>query len=783
MRYCPIAFAWICLGMASVAHAAEPDAAGIEFFEKEVRPLLVEKCQECHGARPKIKGGLNLMSRAALLKGGDSGPAVVAGKPEESLLIKALQYVDPPRMPPKAKLQDREIAIFTRWVKMGAPWPATTDVKPIAAGKAFEITPEQRSFWAFQPMSKPTPPQVKDTAWPRSELDCFVLAALEKEGKGLKPAKQADRRTLIRRATFDLTGLPPTPEEIDAFLKDDSSEAFARVVDRLLASPHYGERWGRHWLDVIRYTDSFDARDNFGLGDISEAWRYRDWVVQAFNRDLPYDQFVTQQLAGDILHDPKQADWSGVVATSVLAMGNWGGGDADKEKLLTDIADDQVDLVGRAFMGLTLACARCHDHKFDPISTADYYGLAGIFFSTHILPNVGAKTAGPPMLRIPMASKEEVARREVYDKQLQGLEANLKFLREKADEQKLTPEAKASLMKLTQELDQFKKQMPAPLPFTQGAQEGGVPGSPHAGVHDVRVHVRGRYDRLGELVPRRFPVIVAGEKQTPMSKGSGRLDLARWLTSPEHPLTARVMVNRIWQGHFGQGIVRTPGNFGKLGERPTHPELLDYVARRFIGHGWSMKRLHREIMLSSAYQQSSTADAETLKADPDNRLLGRMNRRRLEAEAVRDNLLAVAGRLDRQQGGKAVRDFNNPRRTIYQMTIRSDRSGFGPLFDAADPTAIIGRRTVSTVAPQALFMLNHPFVLEQAKTIAAKARAEKPEDGQRLEALYVRLYGRRPSAEELRIGKDFLSRSGPAEKAWEEYCQILLCANEFIYVD
>jgi hypothetical protein len=778
---CLVPLSFVLLGLGSPARAAEPDAAGVEFFEKEVRPLLVEKCHECHGAKPKIKGGLNLTSRAGLLKGGETGPVVVAGKPEESRLVKALHYIDPPRMPPKGKLQEREIAVFTRWVKMGVPWTPETAVKPSDAGKTFEITPEQRRFWAFQPMAKPTPPPVKDASWPRAELDRFILAALE--ARGLKPAKPADRRTLIRRATFDLIGLPPTPEEIDAFLKDDSPEAFARVVDRLLASPHYGERWGRHWLDVVRYTDSFDARDNFGTGDISEAWRYRDWVVQALNRDLPYDQFVTQQLAGDILRDPKQADWSGVIATGVLAMGNWGGGDADKEKLLTDIADDQVDLVGRAFLGLTLACARCHDHKFDPISSADYYGLAGIFFSTHILPNVGAKTAGPPMLRIPLATPEEVAKREAYNKQLASLEGNLKFLRDRADEQKLSADARASLSKLTQEVEQFKKQMPPPLPIANGAQEGGVPGSPHAGTHDVRIHIRGRYDRLGELVSRRFPVILAGDKQTPITAGSGRLELARWLTAPEHPLTARVMVNRIWQGHFGSGIVRTPGNFGKLGERPTHPELLDYLARRFIAHGWSMKRLHRDIMLSRVYQQASTPEPETLKADPDNLLFGRMNRRRLEAEAVRDNLLAVAGRLDHQPGGKAVRDFNSPRRTLYQMTVRSDRSGFGPLFDVADPTAIVDRRTVSTVAPQALFLLNHPFVLEQARTVAGRIRAEKSDDTQRLETLYMRLYGRPPSADEARIGKEFLSRSGPAEKAWEEYCQILLCANEFIYVD
>jgi hypothetical protein len=1081
-------------------YCAPPAPSGEEFFEKEIRPLLAEKCLSCHGGG-KVKGGLRLTSKAGLLKGGESGPAVVPGKPDQSLLIHAVRYLDTPRMPPTEKLKEREIALLTRWVEMGAPYPDAGATTTGAGGKTFQITEEQRRFWSFQPIQDVTAPAVRDEKWPRSEVDRFILAALE--AKGLKPAAPLEKRALLRRATFDLTGLPPTPDEVAAFLADASPDAFAKVVDRLLASPAYGERWGRHWLDLVRYTDSFDARGLGGEGDVPEAWRYRDWVVEAFHRDLPYTEFVRDQIAGDLVPAKEGFNKAGVIATGILALGNWGGGDADKEKLLTDIADDQVDVVSRTFLGLTVACARCHDHKFDPISTADYYGLAGMFFSTHILPNVGPKTNGPPMLKIPLETPQEKVRREQYQKQVAELEGQLKrageqhyqefaraqlgrtaeyilaawdsqhqgtgrgiglpefaeqrglhayalrqwvdylgmgeyrlmskpvrdvrgntgvhgwkgepdcpsllvnstdkevtiltfklppksvsvhpgpdngvavswrspvagtvsirggvtdadpaggdgiawvidhrkagVFRELAagdipnggaqrfdkgrgaerlqavevqpgdriellvlprenyicdttlvdleirladgskvwdlggdivadlhqggkgnphadrlgnagvwhfldmaqsrrgrpegippalaawertaaevlegkadrkaleqtakefekgftltdrrspfwinnrDDEKLLPgEARADLAKRTAELDTLKKSPPPAPVFAHGAQEGGVPGSPHAGVHDVRVHVRGRYDRLGELVPRRFPEILAGADQKPITSGSGRLQLAEWLTQPEHPLTARVMVNRIWQYHFGQGLVRTPSNFGKLGERPTHPELLDYLAREFVRSGWSVKAMHRRIMLSATYQQVSEPSPETLKADPDNRLIGRMNRRRLEAEAVRDSLLAVSGRLDRKLGGPAVRDFAAPRRTLYLMTVRSDRSGFGPLFDSADPTAPVDRRTISTVAPQALFLMNHPFVLEQTRALAQRVREAAKEDRERIERAYELLYGRPPLAKEVEIGLAFLGTAKQADKAWEEYCQALLCANEFIYVD
>jgi hypothetical protein len=1091
-------WSWVsCLALVVLqgrALAAEVPAAD-EFFEKEVRPLLVEHCLKCHGDR-KPKGGLRLTSRASVLKGGDTGPAVVAGEPGASLLIQAIRYNDTPQMPPKRKLSEHQIAILTRWVQLGLPWPET----PIRATKSavgeFQITQEQRAFWSFQPIKEVPPPAVRDELWVKSELDRFILAALE--AKGLRPARPADRRTLLRRACFDLTGLPPTPEEIEAFVRDDRPDAFARAVDRLLASPSYGERWGRHWLDLVRYTDSFDARGIGGEMDCADAWRYRDWVVQAFNRDLPYDRFITDQIAGDLVPISDAFNRDGIIATGFLALGNWGGGDADKEKLLTDIADDQVDVVSRTFLGLTVACARCHDHKFDPISSADYYGLAGIFFSTHILPDVGPKTNGPPMMRIPLLSPAELARREQLKQRVAQGEKSLKDAKERyyrqfaaaqrahtadyvvaawryeqapagtdletfargkglhahalrrwidylglgdyplmnrpirdvlgragvhgwrgeadcpsllvnttdqevalltfrlppkavgvhpgptngvvvawrspiaasvrirgrlldadpvggdgvawaidhragatrrelatgdiangggqrldqgkdadklrtvvvdvgdriellvlpkanhgfdttvvqleiattdgaskwdltrdmvaephqgnphrdhegrpevwsfrdmanharggqagtdsvlrawhrvladlragepdsrtiedaardfasaftltdarspfwisnaADEKYLPADARRDLAKQSADLDALKKSAQAAIDYANGAQEGGVPGSPHAGVHDVHIHIRGRYDRLGPVIPRRFPEILAGREQKPITSGSGRLDLARWLTRPDNPLTARVMVNRIWQHHFGEGIVRTPSNFGKLGRPPTHPALLDFLAHEFVRSGWSIKHMHRQIMLSAAYQQSSEGDPQTLKSDPDNLLFGRMNRRRLEAEALRDGVLAVSGRLDRTMGGPAIRDFATPRRTLYLMTVRSDRSGFGPLFDTADPTAPVEKRTVSTIAPQALFLLNNPFMLEQTQVLAKRVASLETDERRRINRAYALLYGRPPSAEEVAVGREFLRHAGGGEQAWQEYSEILLCANEFIYVD
>ena len=578
-----------------------------------------------------------------------------------------------------------------------------------------------RKMWAY---SKPQWPKVPETA-ATNALDAFINAKLNEQA--LKPAPRADKRTLIRRATFDLTGLPPTPEEVAAFIADDSSDAFNKVIERLLSSPHYGEQWGRHWLDVVRYADSLDSRGSGKEGDILDAWRYRDWVVKAFNDDLPYDQFITHQLAGDIL-SAQSWDADKVIATGMYAIGNWGNGDADKEKVYTDIVDDQIDVTGRAFLGLTFACARCHDHKFDPILTADYYGLAGFFFSSHILEKFADKTQGEKLMRIAL----------------------------------LAPEESKS----------------ASTPQCQGLQEGGIARTPYEGIHEARIHVRGRYDRLGDEVPRHFPSLFSDEKRAAIKQGSGRLELAQWIASRDNPLTARVMVNRLWQHHFGEGIVRTPNNFGKLGTPPTHPELLDWLTLTFINNGWSVKAMHRLIMTSDAYQRSSIGDAQH---DADNLYLARFPRRSLSAEELRDSMIFTTGQLDATLGGVSVRDLMLPRRTLYVTTVRSDRTTYQMLFDGADPTAIVDKRTQSVVAPQALFLMNHPFVIQQAEVLAHCVMQAAQDDSARVTWLYQKLYQRAPKAREMDIAAQALNHAD--ERAWAAWCQVLLCSNEFMYVD
>ena len=634
-----------------------------------------------------------------------------------------------------------------------------------------------RSAWAFGlPKDRPVP-AVRDPGWCKSPIDHFILARLEE--RQLKPAPPADKRTLIRRAYFDLIGLPPTPTVVEAFVADRSDDAFAKVVDHLLASPHYGERWGRHWLDVVRYADAFDSRsvngDTIGVGDISEAWRYRDWVVKAFNDDLPYDQFIRNQLAGDLLpgKEPGELNTGGLIATTMYVIGNWPVGDADKEKMMTDIVDDQIDVTGRAFLGVTLACARCHDHKFDPISQKDYYGLAGIFFSSHILPSPGQKTAGSPVLAIPLATAAEVEKHRQYDAAIADVQKQIKGTKDAA-----------ALKELSLKLAELKRNAPPPLEIVNGMQEGGVPKSEYEGVHDGCILIRGRYDRKGDPVPRALPRVLAGDRQPRITRGSGRLQLADWIASADNPMTAKVMANRIWQHHFGEGIVRTPNNYGKLGVPPTHPELLDWLALRFVDGGWSIKRMHRMIMLSASYQQAVEGDPQTMKADPGNLLFGRMNRQRLEAEPLRDAMLAVSGTLDETLGGRSTRKLDTPRRSLYLMTIRSDRSNYRMLFDAADPTAIADGRIDSTVAPQALFLMNDTFVADKSLALARRMIKESPPDDRaRVDWLYRTLYSRPAGENEIRIGLSLLGQSQPDESAWQAYCQVLLCANEFAYVD
>ncbi len=1110
-----------------------------EFFEAKIRPILVESCLHCHGDTKK-SGALRIDSREMLLKGGASGAAIVPGKPEESLLIRAIQrQEDVSAMPPEKEkaLKSSQVADFVAWIKAGAVWPAKT--------AEFETA----KHWAFEPLRAISPPTVRDRAWVTSDVDAFMRS--KHEAAELIPAPPADKRSLLRRITFDLTGLPPSPDELRDFLDDDSPNAFTKVVDRLLASPRYGERWGRHWLDVVRYAD---ARDLIQLpieSDFREAWRYRDWVVGSFNRDLPYNEFITRQLAGDLMQppDPTKIDAEALVATGMLAIADFVPGDVDKQQMIADYVNDEIDVVGRAFLGLTLACARCHDHKFDPITTEDYYAMAGIFFSTRVIPS--PVLGNTPLVRVPLLPAAEIQaintqaqhdkQRLVDLSQLVQVAADQEFLlhlerqvvaamprdlpvaveylqamqdenpptladfgaarkldasvlerwvkllssggsrtRESSD-RRLTTSATELLKKLSMiaaerreqtardpvarslaksvllqfraddrhiainatrqvtlwpdraaladdatpppnshgpvsatemihghsrpvirfdgeallqssrsvpltgalfavvrpdpvagvgtrligwedsavgqhglglmptaagglhailrraggngdivapapsknsefqlisltwgsagvalfrngeaigtnksidsvssdpaitalriggpgsggsqrfrgelcelrvygsplddaararvetelrtrwfapldqqfasvddvsdlydellssrspywiaaadrsqllpqevrdrlaaqrdELEMLKTKPAVVIPQAVVVQEGGPTGTKHEGFHDAPVFLRGSPATPGKTVPRGFPQIVAGANPPRISEGSGRRELAEWLTRTDHPLTARVMVNRIWQHHFGEGLVRTSTNFGVRGEQPSHPELLDHLARRFIESGWSIKSLHRLIVLSSVYQQSTFASDATRIADPENRWLARMPRRRLEAEAIRDALLAVSGRLDATPGGPGFLEAAVPRRTLYLMTSRTGAktADFNSVFDGPDGGGIIERRNSSIVAPQALYLLNDPLLDDVSAALAARVAREVPSghDDERIARLYELALGRAPTPAEFDIGR--LLIVDPAVKdAWARYCRVVFCTNEFVYVD
>jgi hypothetical protein len=744
----------------------------IAFFESKIRPLLIEHCLECHSTDTKQKGGLLLDSRAGWETGGDNGPAVVPGDPAQSLLIKAVAWADTDlQMPPKRKLAEAEIAALTEWIKRGAPDPREAEARvglvPLSKAK---------SWWAFQPLHKP---MVPDGAG-KEPIDALIGQKLA--AAGLPPAPPADRRTLLRRLTFDLTGLPPTPEEVAAFLADTSPEAYTKAVNRLLASPAYGQRWARHWLDVVRYADyhSGDPKARVTSCEPLEAWRYRDWVVDSFNHDRPFDDFIRHQIAGDLMPGPDGAALypDGLVATGFLANGTWDRGDADKEKLVSDMVDDQIDTVGKAFLGLTLGCARCHDHKFDPVSNEDYYALAGIFYSTHFLDDIGAKGGEITFKRVPLAPPDVVALREGKLRRIEAITAKLasfdKLPRPPAADH---PERRA----LTQERDALQAALPPAYPVAMTVQEGGQPGGLFPNIQDVPIHVRGSYTKLGPVVPRRMPTFFSAAPPAPITQGSGRRELAAWLASKDNPLTARVIVNRVWQWHFGEGLVRTPNNFGLTSEPPVHRELLDWLAAKFIADGWSLKALHRRILHSATYQQASLVPPEQAQRDPENRLLGRFASRRLEAEAIRDAMIAVSGRLDPAAGGPAGADLAVPRRSLYIQTARWDRGTFATLFDAANADASTDKRTVSTVAPQALLMLNNGFVQAQAAELAARLQREAPSDETaRIELAYQLLYARPAKPEEAAICRDLLAKSG---NSWRDLAHTLLCSNEFIYVD
>jgi Protein of unknown function (DUF1553)/Protein of unknown function (DUF1549)/Planctomycete cytochrome C len=810
MQSCLIGFVLVVLAIRPYESAAGPEPTVVERFEKRVRPVLAARCWRCHGPE-QHKGGLRLDSADGVATGGDSGPVVVAGKPEESRLIQAVHYAGDLKMPPKGRLNDAEAAELTEWVRTGAVWPESrtaTGTGPPAS----RTTKGPAAFWAFQAPRDPAPPEVQAVDWPSSPLDRFILAALER--KGLVPASPSGKRTLIRRATFDLTGLPPTLEEVESFVADDCPEAFARVVDRLLASPRYGERWGRHWLDLARYADSNGMDENVAYAN---AFRYRDYVVHAFNADKPYDQFVKEQIAGDLLARTGDGplNHERLTATGFLVIGPKMLAEDDPVKMEMDIIDEQLDTVGRVFMGLTIGCARCHDHKFDPITTADYYALAGIFKSTRSMQN--HKVVAMWNER-PLGTEAQRAAFEVHEREVNRRNAEIKARVDEAKaaltrngravsenpETGFPPKTIDELRRLRKDLAEFEKKA-LPLPKAMSVEEQAIT--------DLRVHIRGNHLTLGEEVPRRFPRILAGADQRSIdATRSGRLEFASWLARPDHPLTARVMANRIWLGHFGDGLVRSPDNLGHLGDRPVHPELLDWLAHRFVESGWSIKAMHRLIILSSTYQMSTRYNSEAALADPENRLHWRMGRRRLEAESIRDAILAVSGELDATMGGTllGVKNhayvystvtiegvvYNTDRRSVYLPVVRSGLYDVFQAFDFADPSVSSGLRVPTTVAPQALFMMNDRLVLRCSEAMARRL-LERPglDDAGRIRHAYLAAYGRPPVEKEIARASESLRRFGsvleaqgvaPRDRrvrAWQGLCQAIIAASEFIYLN
>jgi hypothetical protein len=769
---------------------AQPRAPDAEtFFELKVRPVLATRCFKCHGG-DKVSGGLRVDSRAALVKGGDSGPAVVPGAPERSLLIKAVRHSDADlRMPPQKRLPETVVADLAAWVKQGAVWPAATASSPFPYEK----------HWAFRPVRKVEPPP-DPSGWAQHPIDRFLAAGLRK--LGLRPVGPADRRALLRRLTFDLIGLPPTPREVEGFLSESSAQpqaALAKVVDRLLASPHYGERWGRHWLDVARYADT--AGDNADY-PIPEIRLYRDYVIDAFNADKPYDQFIREQIAGDLLarQGPPERYAERVVATGFLALSRRYATAPYELWHLT--LEDTIDTVGQAFLGLTLRCARCHDHKFDPVTQEDYYALYGIFASTRF-PYTGSEEFAS--MRRP---RQNFAALLPPDRAAPLLQAHAQRLRDLQKQLERSPKERTpqdKLNRLRAELEDLQKAgLPPGLPCAYAVSEG-TPA-------DVPLQRRGEPDDKGPTVRRAAPKFLAGAHNLAIPAGqSGRLQLAEWLTRPDNPLTARVLVNRIWQHHFGRGLVGTPNNFGLRGEEPTHPELLDWLAAAFIEKGWSVKAMHRLIVQSKAYQLASTHDEAAAAQDPGNRWYWRHDRRRLEAEAIRDALLAVSGTLRRERPGPhpfpptaawrwtqhhPFKDvYPSAHRSVYLMTQRIQRHPFLGLFDEPDTNTTTEKRASSTVPLQALFLMNSLAVRAEAEAFARRLLAAAPDARGRIRLAHELAYARPPSDEEMSKGLRYVERyaaelgrlgvaSGQRElEAWTSYTRVIVCSNEFVYVD
>lgn len=914
----------------SSLRAADPK--GVEFFEQKIRPVLIEHCQKCHSEEAdksnKLKGQLLLDSSAGLLKGGESGPSIDTKKPTESLLLKTMKYDGDVKMPPKGKLPDAVIADFAKWIGMGAPDPREgTKIAKKQVGMSLE---DGRMFWAYVPPKAVANPEVKVAEWSKNSIDRFIRSGLE--SKGLSSAKPADRATLARRLYYDLLGLTPTPEEVDAFVKDASPDATEKLVDRLIAAPQFGERWGRNWLDVVRYAESVTLRGFI----LDEAWRYRDYVIESFNADVPFDRFVREQIAGDLLKSNDSAERRRqIIATTFLALGNTNLEEQDKKQLRMDVVDEQLDVITKGFLAQTVTCARCHDHKFDPIPTKDYYALAGILRNAKTLEHSNVSK----WIDVPLpVDAEQEAKYKKAEQAIVALQARIKaeksktsvakaggillpkdisgivvddaaakkvgdwmhsthsgsyvgegYLHDKNDDkgektltfapENLPPgkyEVKLAYSPGTSRSNKVPVSVFGPdgekeitvdmtkTPPLEGRyvslgehrfEKGGlayvlisnedtkghvtadaivfVPEKAESAtsakavepkgetvkalevelkklqetspkrpkvisvveekqIEDAKVHIRGNPHNLGEVAPRGF-LQVTSTSPMPIAKSqSGRLELANWIASKENPLTARVIVNRTWHWLFGVGLVRTTDNFGTTGELPSQPELLDRLAIDFVADGWSIKKLVRSIVLSRTYQQSSVGDPKTLAADPENRLFGRANRRRMTGEAIRDSMLRIAGQLSDERGGPAFpatlsADYsyksNSNRRSVYLAMFRNSLPELLEAFDAADPSTVTGARNVSTVAPQALYLMNNPFVAAQAKHAAEKLLGDAANDDARISRLYRQTLGREPTDGERTVATKFLQNRSDAKDAWTKLYHAIFASADFRFVN
>ena len=799
----------------------------LNFFERKIRPVLADSCYECHATTAKkVKGGLLLDYKEAALRGGDNGPGVVPGKVDESLILRAIKWADKDmEMPPKKKLPDAVIADFEAWIKMGAPDPRGGSVEGAAAAssqwKKKEINIEEgRQHWAYQLPKKAAVPSVKNTGWPKSVIDQFVLAKLEE--KNLRPVRDAEKRDLIRRATFDLTGLPPTPDEVNAFLADKSPDAFANVVDGLLASDHFGEHWGRHWLDVARYAESAGKDVNVLY---PFAWRYRDWVIEAFNKGMPYNEFIQEQIAGDLLPFKNVMDQSKkIVATGFLAIGSKPHNERNPKQFALEVADEQIDTLSQAFLATTVACARCHDHKFDPIPQKDYYALAGILLSSDTLygTNAGVQNNHPSDLidlgkesgMSPGFDGISTSERTALDQRMTKLTtARSEKTKEAFTARRNGKEVEIlQLLALRQQLGDLSGQVNRydkngqPRILAMGVYERPYPvNSP--------IYARGDATQPGETVPRGFVQVVSKDAPQLSRKGSGRLELAKWLSSEENPLTARVMTNRIWRWLLGRGIVSSMDNFGTMGEKPVNPELLDYLSVSFMENGWSVKKLVREIMLSRTYQLASVHAPSNFTTDPENTLNWRMNSKPLPAESLRDAMLSVSGKLDsyppdsslvcragegREGLLKIFQTVSQPQyfRSAYLPIIRDQLPETLSLFDFADPSLVTGDRESTNVPSQGLYLMNNTFVQKLSDDMARRVYDSGKDNAERISNAYLLAYGRPATQNEQAASRAFFSNylldatKAKAKKgqdvsiyAWSAFCQALMASAEFRYLN